>query len=628
MYDEPRGSGRAVFLCPSPIIDGMTPMMRIHEFLRRGQHAAAEQLCAQWLQNHDDVDVRTLLGLSQLLGGAMERAAATYAQLTALQPGEASHWNNRGLALRQLGRDAEAAQAFEQALAIAPNHADAAYNLGTLAANAGDVVAAQDYFLHATRAAPARIESRLQAALMAFECGDNPLAEELLQHWRSWPLDDPDMLLDLGWLLGHLGHGEDGERLLRKAIATSAQPLRAQARLAMQLERANRLDAARELIAAMPAAADIDDATLRGEVLGAQAALALREREPARAQALLEALLAIPQADSARAATLFHLARCSDRAGDTQAAMQHLAQAHALQVPTAARLMPALAHTQAPPLVRAARRIEAPSFAAWPSISAPSAAQSPIFVVGFPRSGTTLLEAMLDSHPDLAAMDERPFLQDLIDAMQRAGYAYPEDLGRLGSEDAGQLREVYWRRVAATGRWRHGQRLVDKNPLNLLCLPMLKRLFPNAKIVLALRHPCDVMLSCYQQNFRSPAFALMCSTLERLAGGYRTAMDFWIEQSRLLRPDALELRYEDLVTDFATQTQRLAQFLELGDAKSMHRFHEHASAKGFISTPSYSAVVRPPDASRIARWQRYRPWFEPLLPELAPVLQHWGYDAA
>src|SRR6185369_10338327 len=106
---------------------------------------------------------------------------------------------------------AQAAVAFEQALQLAPDNADAAHNLGTLAADAGDVVAAQAYFLRATRAAPARVESRLQAAMMAFECGDNPLAEELLQHWRSWSIDDPDMLLDLGWVLGHLGHGAEGE---------------------------------------------------------------------------------------------------------------------------------------------------------------------------------------------------------------------------------------------------------------------------------------------------------------------------------------------------------------------------------------------------------------------------------
>ena len=611
------------------MIGGMTQMSQIHECLRRGHHAAAENLCAQLLEaRRDDIEVLTLLGLSQLLGGAMERAAPTYARLTTLQPGEASHWNNHGLALRQLGNDAEAAKVFEQALQLAPDNADAAHNLGSLAANAGDVVAAQNYFLRATRAAPTRIESRLQAALMAFECGDNPLAEELLQGWRAWPIDDPEMLLDLGWVLGHLGHSTEGEMLLRKAVATSPQPLRAQARLAMQLERANRLDAARELVDAMPDATTLDDAALRSEVLGARAALALREREPAHARAALEALLAIPQTDSARAATLFHLARCADRAGDVEAAMQYLAQAHALQVPTAARLMPELARADAQPLVRAARSVDAQAFAAWPPIPAPSAIESPIFIVGFPRSGTTLLEAMLDSHPDLAAMDERPFLQDLIDAMQGAGYAYPKDLGRLTAQDAQQLRDVYWRRVAATGRWQPGQRLVDKNPLNLLCLPLLKRLFPNAKIVLALRHPCDVMLSCYQQNFRSPAFALMCSTLQRLAMGYRTAMAFWIEQSRLLQPDALELRYEDLMADFENQTQRLAQFLELGDASRMHRFHEHASAKGFISTPSYSAVVRPPDASRIARWHRYRRWFEPVLPELAPLLQQWGYSAA
>jgi hypothetical protein len=82
--------------------------------------------------------------------------------------------------------------------------------------------------------------------------------------------------------------------------------------------------------------------------------------------------------------------------------------------------------------------------------------------------------------------------------MQRAGFAYPADLGRLDANATEQLAPVYWRRVAGTGRWRPGQHLVDKNPLNFLCLPLLKRIFPDAKIVMLLRHPatCCSRASC------------------------------------------------------------------------------------------------------------------------------------
>jgi Flp pilus assembly protein TadD len=598
----------------------------LHEMLRSGEAIAAEQRCEALLQAQpDQPELLNLLGIAQLFAGAHARAVQTYARLTTLQPDDAAHWNNLGVALRPLAREDEAAQAFAHAVELAPTHADALHNLGASLAARGDAVAARDCFLRAHRAAPQRSASRLQAALMAFECGDNVQAEELLRDWPHWFEEDQVGLLDLGWLLAHLGHSTEGEALLRRAAAIAGDPTRAHARLVQLLERANRLDDAEEVLRGLPAAETVGDPDLRADVLGAHAALAVRQRNP-HAPALLEKLLRLAPHDAARAATLFHLARCADRDGDTAGAMRHLAAAHAAQAAMAARLMPELAHTTAPPLSRAARRIDAVALQSWPELPAPPTHESPIFVVGFPRSGTTLLETMLDSHPALAAMDERPFLQDLIDAMQRAGYAYPADLGRLCASDCAQLREVYWRRVAATGRWSSGRRLVDKNPLNFLCLPLVKRLFPAAKIVMLLRHPADVLLSCYMQNFRSPAFALMCADLTRLGQAWRTALEFWRDQSALLEPDALELRYEDLLADFPACTAQLARFLDLDDAGSMLDYHQHAQQRGYISTPSYSQVIRPPDASRVGRWRAYREHFLPLAPMLEPTMRHWGYD--
>jgi hypothetical protein len=141
-----------------------------------------------------------------------------------------------------------------------------------------------------------------------------------------------------------------------------------------------------------------------------------------------------------------------------------------------------------------------------------------------------------------------------------------------------------------------------------------------------LRHPGDVLLSCYMQNFRSPAFALMCANLTRLAQAWCTALEFWREQSGLLQPDALELRYEDLLADFSAGTAQLARFLELDDAGSMLDYHQHAQLRGYISTPSYAQVIRPPDASRVGRWRAYRDHFESLQPQLAPLMRRWSYD--
>ena len=171
-----------------------------------------------------------------------------------------------------------------------------------------------------------------------------------------------------------------------------------------------------------------------------------------------------------------------------------------------------------------------------------------------------------------------------------------------------------------------GQRIVDKNPLNLLHLPLIVRLFPQAPIILALRHPCDVILSCYMQNFRSPGFQVLCSSLDRLARGYVNAMRYWVHHENLLKPRVLRSRYEDLLDDFDANVLRIGEFIGVDDATPMGRFHEHAQKKGFISTPSYSQVTQPPNKRAVDRWKRYEEWFEPLKPTLKEVMELWGYD--
>ena len=224
-------------------------------------------------------------------------------------------------------------------------------------------------------------------------------------------------------------------------------------------------------------------------------------------------------------------------------------------------------------------------------------------------------------------MDERAFVQDVIDGMARLGFAYPGDLGRLDSAACAHLRGIYWERVASVVELGPERRLVDKNPLNILRLPMLLRLFPKASVILVLRHPMDVVLSCYMQSFRAPAFQILCSSLHRLARGYVNAMQFWLRHVDVLQPRILELRYEDLVDNPAMHARALGDFLGLVDVSPMLRFDEHARKKGFISTPSYAQVVEPLNKKAVGRWQRYREHLEPVIPVLKPIMDHWGYSA-
>jgi hypothetical protein len=170
-----------------------------------------------------------------------------------------------------------------------------------------------------------------------------------------------------------------------------------------------------------------------------------------------------------------------------------------------------------------------------------------------------------------------------------------------------------------------GARLVDKNPLNILRLPVIRRLFPHARVLLAVRHPCDVILSCYMQHFRAPDFALLCGDLKTLAVGYRRTMDYWYEELALLKARVREVRYESFVADFATEMRSIIEFLELPWDDGLLQTAAHARAKGYISTPSYAQVIEPVNDNSVGRWRAYEGHFTDVLPLVRPYLERWGY---
>jgi len=596
--------------------------------VQSGALVEAEHACHQLLQAHPDNELAlTWLAYVQQLQQRQPDALESYRRLTELNPFSEDHWSNFATVLRDLGRTEEAERAYLRALQLRPDDSVIQGNLGLLYMERGEYVRARSLLVEATLAQPLDMNVRIYAVMACYECGDTLGVEELLAGWETWPPLSEDLRVDLAWVFAQVGRTADAERLLNETMSLSGQRPKTVARLIHLYERVNRLDEARELLAQLPDPESLTDEVDRYEVIAARGVMAQRGHDPAKTRSLLEQLIAQTRERKHRSNLYFGVAKACDKAGDTAAAMQALAEAHAIQLEGAAQLVPELLAPGVEPLAPSVLRISKADVgedSAWREVGA--AATSPIFVVGFPRSGTTMLEQMLDAHPTLASMDERPFMQAVSERVQAKGVLYPEHLWKIDETDAEALRQYYWQLVARTVSLAPGQRIVDKNPLNLLHLPLIVRLFPKAPIILALRHPCDVILSCYMQNFRSPGFQVLCSSLERLARGYVNAMRYWVYHEDLLKPRVLRSRYEDLLDDFQANVQRIGEFIGVDDPTHMARFHEHAQQKGFISTPSYSQVTQPPNKRAVDRWKRYAPWFEPLKPVLSEVMELWGYD--
>ncbi|WP_369943730.1 tetratricopeptide repeat-containing sulfotransferase family protein [Xanthomonas medicagonis] len=598
------------------------------QLIEQGESGAAATICREALATTPaDTSWSTLLAMALQQSGDFAEAAAIYRTLTEREPSEPAHWANLGQVLRTLGDYTSSERAYLRALALAPNTQHHLVDYGLLLMEMGDVARARHRFLDAVELDPTQPEARIHASAACFACGDAQRASSLLPPLWAWPPLSDELLEELASALIQVGRIEEAEALLAPAPQDQSPPAARLIRLAQLYERTNRLDQGSALLQQIAASASQHGPQVRMEMLQLQASLALRRKDHAAARSTVNALLQLRPPVQVQANAYFMLGGIADKQGDTAEAMEMLGKAHAIQLKIAAGSMPGIVQSGDEPLQSSNAWLEqAQARYADVRDTAPVAGASPVFIVGFPRSGTTMLEQMLDAHPNYASMDERAIVQNCIEWMEAQGKQYPYDLDALDNAQVEAMRQVYWSEIAKVIALAPGQQLVDKNPLNMLRLPMIMRLFPNAKIILALRHPCDVLLSCYMQNFRSPAFMVLCSTLERLAKSYVNAMRFWIHHQALLQPDLLILKYEETVADFPAQVQRIGGFLGIAQPEFLAGFSEHAARKGYISTPSYSQVVEPVNRRAVDRWHAYAPWLASALPILQPVAAHWGYD--
>lgn len=592
--------------------------------INAGDPIEAEHLCRGQLEQQPDAsDVLVLLGMSLQRQGRMSESLVPFAQLTQRHPEDAVHWGNYATALRMAGDVAAAETAAETAVRLAPNDPQHLDRLGMLQLQLGKPLQARSNLLRAFGQSPESPEIRIGAARACSACRDYR-AEDLVRPWREWmPLED-SLQYDLASLFVELGEANMALELLEDLMRHSPSHREAQLMLASVYERVNRLQDAESMLQRMMADGGEAGPDFRSQIAHQRAQLASRKRDYAMGRALLEQ--AGPRGD-ADYVHWFALAAMCDKTGDTVAAMQALGIAHARQMEEFKTLAPHRFEPGADLLPGTKWRVTQTDYQSWPRLKAPDAVQSPVFVVGFPRSGTTLLEQMLDAHPRLQSMDERPFFNMLSNQLDDVGIEIPRDLGKLTQRDCDELRKGYLTMACSKVPRHWDARLVDKNPMNMLWLPMIHRMFPEAKFILALRHPCDVILSCYMQNFRAALLAIASQSLSHLAQAYVDTMRSWLYHVDVFKPNVFVSRYEDLVDNTRRQAQRIASFLEIDDADAMLGFAERAKEKGYIKTPSYTQVIEPINKGGLARWQRYREYVEPVLPILQPMLAHWRYTA-
>ncbi len=247
-----------------------------------------------------------------------------------------------------------------------------------------------------------------------------------------------------------------------------------------------------------------------------------------------------------------------------------------------------------------------------------------VFLVGFPRSGTTMLGQALASHPDAVTLDERETLGDGMRAFL-ANSGEESRLAAIGSEDAERYRQAYWDRVRAAGVEPAGRLFIDKLPMNILALPLIGKLFPAAKVLFLRRDPRDVVFSAFRRRFAIDGTTVELLSLEGAARFYDAVMRLMEIYRRVLDLDLREQSYEAMVGDFEAETRAICAFAGLDWSPKMADF---AGRAGDVATPSSSQIARGLNTESVGQWRRYSEQLSPVLPVLQPWVDHFGYPPA
>ena len=539
-----------------------------------------------------------------------DAAVEAYGHVVARAPGDFESWNNLGNARSAVGDLAGSIAALERAVALDPLAPPTRLNLAT-ALRAAERFAESERVLRTAAADfPADARALHELYVQFTREGRQEEALPLLEQAIARDPDDANLQLKFGIECGLARRVGEAEQAFRKVIALDPSVTDAYLGLAIQYEHSNREEELAPLIA-LAEGNRLDAGTL-GFIR------AMEHRRAERFEQGLESLALVPAATEPERTA--HLrATLLDRLGRTDAAFAAFTDSNVLHAAHASEPLRRAAELRDE--LRGEIELLAPEWIAGWSPAPPTAERAdPVFLVGFPRSGTTLLDTILMGHPGTTVLEEQPPL-NLVDKATGGMAAIPSfDAAAIAAARARYFAEVD--RIQAVDP---ASLLIDKSPLFLQKVPLIQRLFPKARFILALRHPCDVLLSCYMSNFRLNSAMANFLRLEDAAEFYDLTFRHWERARALLPVNMHTIVYERLVEDVESEVRPLFDFLGLEwDADALdHR--RTARGRGLITTASYSQVTEAIYTRASGRWTRYRAHLEPVLPTLAPWVETFGY---
>jgi tetratricopeptide (TPR) repeat protein len=549
------------------------------------------------------VEAHNTLGLLLKDQGKFEEGAVCFRQALTYRPGYAEAHYNLGLCHEGQNKLDEAVNCYRQALGLRSSYAEAHGHLGNILAIQGKLDEAITHYRRAVEAKPdyADAWNALGSALMEHENHLDNLDEAencFRQALRNRP-DSPDFHNSLAVTLRDAGKYDEALEHFKHALELKPSYELAIASMASLLEFRGEFEAGYALLRPL-----IENGTDNPFVAIAFGALARHVDRRPEAITMLERCLMQDPVKPARIKIHFTLGKLHDESKEHEKAFSHYHQANQLERSGFSK--PFDANQNKKMLDELISVFSADNLARWQR--ATNRSKLPVFIVGMPRSGTSLVEQILASHPDVYGAGELMDIHKITTAICKdrgKGLHYPHCLAFLAKKELDAIAQRHLDKLSRFSS--NATRVTDKMPHNFLGLGLIDMLFPGTRVIHVMRDPADTCLSIYFQQFN--AFHPYACDLEELGIYYRQYERLMAHWRAVLRIPMMEVQYEELVANQEAITRKLIEFCELEWDERCLRFHE---AERVTKTPSYDQVRRPMYKKSLARWKSYEQFLEPL----------------
>ena len=533
------------------------------------------------------VDAYYNLGFALREKGNLEEAVKNFNKVISLNPNYVDAYNNMAVTLEKQGKLEEALKAYKKAIAIKPDYADAHYNMATTLEKQG----------------------KLEEAVISYNKA------------ISIKPDYADAYFNMASTLEAQGKLEEAIGAYKKTLDIKPDYSAAWSNGARALEGWNKLEQLDLWLKKAFNACKI----LPPELQFQRAKLLWRNKEYEKTTDIINAINFDLITDNLKKECLNLEAKCFEALKDFDKAYKSFDEMNSL-----AKKSKEYAQCNPESYIEEKRnqlaKLKSRPVPIFPDYTTPQPNSDPAFLVGFPRSGTTLLDTILRSHSRIEVVEEKATTKAAQTFIYKNNHS--DIVNRLLPPAilSGARKAYHAELNKHLSQVNSSSICIDKLPLNLVKTPLINHLYPRAKFILALRHPLDAILSCWMQNFAlNPAMAVMTDldqTVDLYCLGMETFKKSWTDYNLSVHL----IRYEDLLENLAEETTALLKFLDLDWEPQMKNYQDTAIKRGKINTPSYSQVVQPIYKNAKYRWLKYEKYLGKYLEQVTPWINEFGYE--